>query len=375
MIETKIFGLDCIKELYEKDIDFSEPFAICIHSSFHDSLDMMAFYLREKIQLLMNKTNEGGLMGHFGELKTFEILNEHFYWLHIRKYVHNVCERCLACKLAKSKVSPHGLYTPLPIPTISWIDISMDFILDLLRSKGGIDSIFVVVDRFFKMAHFIPCPKNDDTSHVANIFFKEVVRIHGLPRTIILDRDTKFLGVFESPICLKKLHDNARLHMEKKGEKYAKNANKGRKEVHLRKERFTHFRKSKLLARGDNPFKILNKIHNNAYKVDMPQVFRGNTTFNVIDLTHFVIGTQAPHLRSNSSQEEEEDDAYMGDHTEELREGMNEEASHALEGPMTRRRVKRIQDEVQHELATLKGKEEGNMDCLIKELVSCSSLE
>ncbi|RDX85349.1 hypothetical protein CR513_33494, partial [Mucuna pruriens] len=60
---------------------------------------------------------------------TYEILNEHFFWLHMMKDVHNDYEKCLTCKLAKSKVSLHGLYTPLPIPTTSWIDISMNFVL------------------------------------------------------------------------------------------------------------------------------------------------------------------------------------------------------------------------------------------------------
>ncbi|RDX96701.1 hypothetical protein CR513_20610, partial [Mucuna pruriens] len=118
------------------------------------------------------------------------------FWPHMRKDVHNICERCLTCKLAKNKVSPHGLYTQLFIPTTPWIDISMDFVLSLSISKGGRDSIFMVVDRFSKMAHFIPYNKSDDASHMANLLFREVVRIHGLPRTIVSNRDIKFLGSY-----------------------------------------------------------------------------------------------------------------------------------------------------------------------------------
>ncbi|RDX85652.1 hypothetical protein CR513_33133, partial [Mucuna pruriens] len=84
----------------------------------------------------------------------------------------------------------------------------------------------------------------------------------------------------------------------------------------------------------------------------------GKHHFNVIDLTPCVVGTQALNLSSNSLQEGE-DDAYIGDHTQGPQEGVNEEAIHALEDLMTRRRLKRIQEEVQHELATLKGKEKG----------------
>jgi len=205
MLETKFLSFDHIKELYEKYDDFAFIYGECHQGGSKDFYLSNQYLFKDKRLCilqgslrvsLIREAHQGGLMGQFGINKTLEVLKEHFYWSHIRKHVDRHCNSCIACLKAKSKVQPHGLCIPLPIPSKPWVDISMDFLLGLPRTRKGKDSIFVVVDRFSKMAHFIPCHKVDDATHIANLFFKEVVRLHGQPKTIVSHRYTKFLSHF-----------------------------------------------------------------------------------------------------------------------------------------------------------------------------------
>jgi hypothetical protein len=110
--------------------------------------------------------------------------------------------RCTTCNKAKSQLNSHGLYMPLLIPSVPWEDISMDFVLGS-RTKRGRDNIFMVVDRFSKMAHSIPYHKSDNASHVVDLFFSEIICLHGVPNTIVSDKDDKFLSQFWRTLWLK----------------------------------------------------------------------------------------------------------------------------------------------------------------------------
>src|SRR4051812_39545138 len=110
----------------------------------------------------------------------------------MKRDVERHVQRCITCVQAKSKSNLFGPYMPLPIPRAPWSDISMNFVLGLPRSRHDHDSIFMVLDHFYKMANFITCHKTDDASHVANLFSREIICLHGVPRKIFSDRDIKF---------------------------------------------------------------------------------------------------------------------------------------------------------------------------------------
>lgn len=145
-----------------------------------------------RVQIVSELHNEG----HVGHDRTLQLVTSSYFWPCLRRDVERFVERCRVCQQGIGKASNSGLYLPLPIPTQPWTDVSMDFVLGLPRTQRGFDSIFVVVDRFSKMAHFVACKKTTNAVSVAVLFFHEIYRLHGLPSSIVSDHDTRFLSYF-----------------------------------------------------------------------------------------------------------------------------------------------------------------------------------
>ncbi|MCO5601862.1 hypothetical protein L7F22_055987 [Adiantum nelumboides] len=150
--------------------------------------------LREKV---MTECHCPPFMGHRGIATTMKGVERYFYWPRLKKDVEEFVRNCLVCQKVKfDRHKAQGLLQPLPIPTRPWESIAMDFIFDLSRTQSGHDGIWTIIDRFSKQAHFIPMKKTVKSDHLARLFVAQIFRLHGMPETIVSDRDPRFTSLF-----------------------------------------------------------------------------------------------------------------------------------------------------------------------------------
>jgi hypothetical protein len=115
----------------------------------------------------------------------------------MKKEIAQYFARCDACQRTKAEhQKPAGLLQPLPVPEWKWEEIGMDFVTGLPRTQKGNDSIWVIIDRLTKVAHFIPVETTFGGATLARIYLKEIVRLHGIPQKIVSDRGTQFTSNF-----------------------------------------------------------------------------------------------------------------------------------------------------------------------------------
>jgi hypothetical protein len=137
---------------------------------------------------------------HAGYDKTIHRARKDFYWQGMKSDIRKFIRECDTCQRVKSEnVSPAGLLQPLPIPARPWLSISMDFI-DGLPLSMGYSVIWVVMDRLTKFAHFLPLKHPYTAEKLAELFISQLFKIHGMPTSIISDRDPTFTSKFWTEI-------------------------------------------------------------------------------------------------------------------------------------------------------------------------------
>ncbi|KAJ9553571.1 hypothetical protein OSB04_017616 [Centaurea solstitialis] len=365
----QVTGFDSVTTLYPDDLDFRYLWEKTAAAPFRDFVRRNGFLFKGQRlcvpfssfrDAIILECHQGALSGHFGREKTVVLVSERFFWPKLVKDVIKVLKRCRICHVAKTHHTNQGLYTPLPTPKRPWEDTY-------------------------------------DASQVARLYFTEVVRLHGVPKTITSDRDVKFVSHFwrtlwarlgaklqfssshhpqtdgqtevtnrslgnllrclvgdrpkqwdlalpqaefaynrsnhsstgRSPFLvvygrnpftpldlapladpivfsadadelvaqIQQLHAQVRDQNIKHNLQYQTRVNKHRRKVvfnegdlvwiHLRKDRFPQGRYGKLHPRADGPFRVLKKIGDNAYKIDLPGHYNVSATFNVADLTPY----------------------------------------------------------------------------------------
>ncbi|KAM0054415.1 putative nucleotidyltransferase, Ribonuclease H [Helianthus debilis subsp. tardiflorus] len=144
-------------------------------------------------ELVMDEAHKSRYSVHPGSDKMYHDIKTTYWWPNMKALIATYVGKCLTCARVKIEYQkPSGLLQQPEIPQWKWEQISMDFVTGLPRSQRGNDTIWVIVDRLTKSAHFLAIKETDKFSTLADIYMKEVVLRHGVPTSIISDRDARF---------------------------------------------------------------------------------------------------------------------------------------------------------------------------------------
>nr|GFA21274.1 putative reverse transcriptase domain-containing protein [Tanacetum cinerariifolium] len=147
--------------------------------------------------LIMHESHKSKYSIHPGSDKIYQDLKKLYWWPNMKAEITTYVSKCLTC--AKVKVEyqkPSGLLVQPEIPQWKWENITMDFVTKLPKTTMGQDTIWVIVDRLTKSAHFLPMREDDILEKLTRQYLKEVVSRHGVPFSIIFDHDGKFTSHF-----------------------------------------------------------------------------------------------------------------------------------------------------------------------------------
>jgi hypothetical protein len=155
-------------------------------------------------QLILRETHDSAYSIHPGSSKMYQDLKEKYWWYSLKRDVATHVALCDVCQRVKAEHQrPAGLLQPLRVPEWKWEEIDMDFIVGLPCTRDGYDSIWVIVDRLTKVAHFIPVKTTYSGAQLVELYMSRIVCLHGVPKKIVSDRGTQFTLRF-----WKRLHES-----------------------------------------------------------------------------------------------------------------------------------------------------------------------
>ena len=172
--------------------------------------------IKELKEEILNEAHYAPYAMHPGSTKMYRNLRPFYWWRTMKKDTAECVAKCLTCQQVKAEhQAPAGKLHPLSIPEWKWEKITMDFVLGLPRTFRKHDAIWVIVDRLTKSAHFLPVQQSDSLDKLSRIYVSEIVRLHGVPISIVSDRDPRFTSHFWGSLqgaLGKKLHFNTAFH-------------------------------------------------------------------------------------------------------------------------------------------------------------------
>nr|GEZ85052.1 retrotransposon protein, putative, Ty3-gypsy subclass [Tanacetum cinerariifolium] len=152
---------------------------------------------RKEKALIMHESHKSKYSVHSGFDKMYQDLKQLYWWPNMKADIATYVSKCLTCLRAKSKhQKPSGLSVQPEIPQWKWDNITMDFVTKLPRTSSGYDTIWVIVDRFTKSAHFLSMREDDSMDKLTKLYLKEVVTRHGISISIISNCDLRFASNF-----------------------------------------------------------------------------------------------------------------------------------------------------------------------------------
>src|SRR5262249_18941617 len=146
---------------------------------------------------IMEEAHSTAYSVHPGSTKMYRDLRNVYWWSGMKRDIAEFVSRCLTCQQVKLEhQKPSGLLQPLPIPEWKWERVTMDFVTGLPRTSAHFDSIWVIVDRLTKSAHFLPVKTTYSVARYARLYIERIVCLHGVPISIVSNRGPQFTSRF-----------------------------------------------------------------------------------------------------------------------------------------------------------------------------------